>query len=133
MFIGRDRELKTLSNLYATDNFVFTRSISIASSSRYAMVPVESCVKVWSMRIPISVPGIISPSIRCAAIIFSVKFAKFATSSSWLYFIQQSVQTSVYMIKLFENAYKIHYLLYKDSAGNKAFCLFSTLFSLCIL
>ena len=35
-------------------------------------VPVASCVRVWSIRIPISVPGAISPLTRCDAISSSV-------------------------------------------------------------
>ena len=34
------------------------------------MVPVASCVSVWSMRRPISAPGVISPLTRWALMIF---------------------------------------------------------------
>ncbi|GFM31752.1 hypothetical protein DSM101010T_01170 [Desulfovibrio subterraneus] len=38
------------------------------------MVPVASCVRVWSMRRPISPPATISPETRWAAMIFCVTF-----------------------------------------------------------
>jgi hypothetical protein len=49
---------------------VCTRSRPIASSSSITRVPVASWVRVWSMRRPISVPGIISPETRCEEISF---------------------------------------------------------------
>ena len=60
--------------MYATDFFVLTRLTPIASNCRYAIVPVESCVNVWSMRMEISEPGISSPLSRCADRIFWVRF-----------------------------------------------------------
>ena len=45
------------------------------SNCRYAMVPVASCVSVWSMRIPISWPGTISPLTRWPWMIFSAMFS----------------------------------------------------------
>ena len=49
---------------------VFTRGTPMASNSRYAIVPVASCVSVWSILRPISCPTTISPSTRCAFKIF---------------------------------------------------------------
>ena len=55
-----------------------TRSgILRASNAKYASVPVESTVKVWSIRMPISSPGIGRPFIRWVLIIFSM--SDFAT------------------------------------------------------
>ena len=51
-------------------DFVKFRLTPIASNCRYAIVPVESCVSVWSMRMEISEPGISSPLSRCADRIF---------------------------------------------------------------
>ena len=60
-----------LWSIYATERSVFTLGTPIASNSRYAIVPVASCVRVWSILIPISLPFTISPSTRCADSIFS--------------------------------------------------------------
>ena len=56
--------------MYATESSVLTLGIPIDSNSRYAIVPVASCVSVWSILRAISEPGVISPSRRCAFIIF---------------------------------------------------------------
>ena len=60
--------------MYATDLYVRTLSMPIDSNCRYAMVPVESCVSVWSMVMAISSPAFILPDTRCAEMIFSAKF-----------------------------------------------------------
>ena len=46
------------------------------------MVPVASCVRVWSMRMAISLPGLSVPETRCRERIFSVMFMV-AESVGW--------------------------------------------------
>ena len=72
-----DRVKTEVSVQYVDHNIIqedFTRSRPIASSSSITSVPVASWVSVWSMRIPISSPGFMSPCIRCDLISFCVTF-----------------------------------------------------------
>ena len=64
-----------LWSTYCTDTSVRARSRPIASSSSMTMVPVASWVSVWSIRSPISLPAVGSPSTRWSEISFRVSVA----------------------------------------------------------
>ena len=71
----RSSDWSRLWSTYCTDTSVRTRSRARASSSSITMVPVASWVSVWSIRSPISVPGVISPSARWDLISFCATFS----------------------------------------------------------
>jgi len=63
-----------LWSTYWAESSVRARSSPMASSSSMTSVPVASWVRVWSIRRPISSPGIICPSSRCDSISFCATF-----------------------------------------------------------
>ena len=71
-----------LWSTYCTDTSVRARSSPRASSSSITMVPVASWVRVWSIRIAISCPGVISPETRWVAISFWATLRPMGFSSS---------------------------------------------------
>ena len=63
-----------LWSTYETDTSVFTLATPMDSNCKYAIVPVASCVSVWSILMPISASFAGSPSTRWAANIFCATF-----------------------------------------------------------
>src|SRR5579875_3387158 len=61
-----------LWSTYWAETSVRTLSRPSASSSSMTMVPVASWVSVWSIRSPISSPGVMSPQTRCEEMSFCV-------------------------------------------------------------
>lgn len=70
----RSSACSRLWSTYCTDTSVATRSRPMPSSSSITIVPVASCVSVWSIRSPISEPGVISPDSRCEAMSLRATF-----------------------------------------------------------
>ena len=63
-----------LWSTYETESSVRTRSAPMRSNWRQAIVPVASCVRVWSILRAISAPGDSSPETRCEASSLYVRF-----------------------------------------------------------
>src|SRR5438067_13541534 len=68
--------------MYCADSSVCARSRAIASSSSMTIVPVASCVSVWSILTPISAPGVSFPSTTWSAMSFCATFRPMLTASS---------------------------------------------------
>ncbi len=72
-----------------------TRSTPMLSNSRYAIVPVASCVSVWSIFKAISFPAFISPETRCFAMIFCAIVCPifFLYTSEFYYFLPKRAES----------------------------------------